>query len=66
MLKTNPAFVDVLVASVIERLQRGRSVRLPGIGTLSVEHEPASLSDSGSGDMISSPQERVEFKPEFR
>lgn len=66
MLKTNPAFVDVLVASVVERLQQGRSVRLPGIGTLSVEHEPAGLIKSESGDEVTSPRERVEFKPEFR
>lgn len=66
MLKTNPAFVDVLVATVVDRLQRGRAVRLPGIGTFSVDHDPASLNDSGSGDRVTSPLERVEFKPEFR
>ncbi|MFT5143768.1 MAG: hypothetical protein ACI80V_000011 [Rhodothermales bacterium] len=41
MLKTNPTFVDALVASVIDLLQKGRPVHLPGVGTLSVEHQPA-------------------------
>ncbi|MBO6576191.1 MAG: hypothetical protein JJ896_08900 [Rhodothermales bacterium] len=57
MLKTNPAFIDVLVESVIDLLQRGRTVDIPGVGTLSVRHEPA-----GPGP-DASPHDRVVFNP---
>ncbi|NNE71182.1 MAG: hypothetical protein HKN29_12570 [Rhodothermales bacterium] len=66
MLKTNPAFVEVLVASVIDRLQHGRAVRLPGIGTLSVDHEAALVSSEGDTPEVQPPGDRVRFKPESR
>ena len=58
MLKTNPAFVEVLVASVIDLLQRGRTVDVPGLGSLSVRHEPP---HGGEG-----PRDRVVFNPPKR
>lgn len=54
MLKSSPAFVDVLVASIIDLLQRGRPVHIPGLGTWKVEHG----SDQGV------PRDKVTFIPE--
>ena len=58
MLKTNPAFVDVFVSSVIELLQKGRSVEVPGIGVLRVEHEAPT--PDGKRE---TPRDRVVFTP---
>ena len=58
MLKTNPAFVDALVSSVIDLLQQGRTVKLPGIGELSVRHESPS-DETGRKN----PRDRVVFSP---
>ena len=69
MLKTNPAFVDVLVSSVIDLLQRGRSVRIPGLGTFTVEHENAVVIEPASAGEIPEvrpPSDRIAFTPEAR
>ncbi len=61
MLKTSPAFVETLVASMIDLLQRGRPVHLPGVGTWSVKHTPAKITKDGSGDSSVPPQDNIVF-----
>ena len=47
-----------------EALVRGETVRVPGLGTFRVEHQPSRADESGDGVVMRPPRDAVIFVPE--
>lgn len=57
--------IEAFVTIVRERLERGESVTVPGLGTFSVEHQPSEQKERPDGSTyMAPPQNVVVFDPD--
>lgn len=57
--------IDTFVRIVREKLERGETVEVPGLGTFSVKHHPSERKETADGESyMAPPRDVVQFDPE--
>ena len=56
--------LDAIVAVLRDELAQERSVKVPGLGTFHVEHQPAAVDSTDEGSRLRPPRNTVAFDPE--
>lgn len=57
--------IDAFVRVMRRKLENGETVKVPGLGTFSVEHRPSEKKENPDGeDYMAPPRDVVRFEPE--